>query len=502
METNIILCSDGTGNTTIKDRGTNVFKLFEAINTHHSTPQIAIYDDGVGSGTSKVSQILGGAFGYGLSRNVRELYTSLVRNYNSGDKIYLFGFSRGAFTVRSLAGMISYMGVLDRNHCKTDAELNDYVKHAYREYRRSQRAWLERALGLFFVTPAIIFQRNIKKKKHLLKQPEFKKLFSTKLPTPEHKLIRFIGVWDTVSAVGFPVPLASWFVNTFIYRFSFSDNDLNQDVEHASQALSIDDQRKTFKPEVWNEKSDDDKNRIDQVWFAGVHANVGGGYPKQGMSLVSLIWMMHKAQDAGIKFITHDLDLYTARQNVYDKLYDSRHGINVYYRFKPRNIFKICKQHDLTPRIHSSAINRIYRGTAGYAPGNIPNGFEVDDVVKIPCNWPTANTEVEAALNKDSSLLQRVPILYGIRKFSHGLFFIATLYAIYEFCINHPEIFEKMDFSGITLKFLTYLFTEGECFFKISCVLVAMAAFYGVLIFTKNKMHSKFSAFWYSLINK
>lgn len=507
MGKNIVICSDGTGNTTIKDRGTNVFKLFEAVKTNHSsTPQVAIYDDGVGSGTSKFSQILGGAFGFGLSRNVRQLYTSLVRNYDAEakDKIFLFGFSRGAFTVRSLAGMIGYMGILDRNLCKTDSELNEYVSHAYREYRRSQRAWLETLLSWIIVDPFLYLQNKINKKEYLVNVKTFNKKFLNKPEASKNepdKLIRFIGVWDTVSAVGFPVPWVSGFFNKAIYRFSFTDNDLNQDVQQACHALSIDDQRKTFHPEVWNEFREEDKKRIEQVWFAGVHSNVGGGYPKQGMSLVSLNWMMRKARDAGVEFIDYDLQLYTARQNVNDKLYDSRHGLSVFYRFKPRDIYAMCQKHGVTARIHSSVLNRIQQGTGGYAPGNIPREFEVDDTEQILCNWPTCKEEILNALGDDTSLLNRTRDSYTIRKFAHGIFSSASVYLIYDFYSN-TSTFSDMAFADILKALLIHLFTKGDCLFGISCMLIIVIVFYFLLVYTKEKMHTTYSAFWYSLIRK
>src|SRR4026208_1700614 len=119
MNKNIIVCSDGTGNTTIKGRGTNVFKLFETIDLtgHRTDPtlraQVAFYDDGVGTQNNKLLKIAAGATGFGLARNVRQLYREVSRAYDEGDRIYLFGFSRGAFTVRSLAGMITTCGLLD-----------------------------------------------------------------------------------------------------------------------------------------------------------------------------------------------------------------------------------------------------------------------------------------------------------------------------------------------------------------------------------------------------
>ena len=149
MAKNIVICSDGTGNSTIKGRGTNVFKLFEGVdlNGHRwdpsLKPQVALYDDGVGSEDFKPLRILGGAAGYGLSKNVRQLYKELSRVYDEGDKIYLFGFSRGAFTVRSLVGMISTCGLVDPKHARSARELERLVKRAYSAYRACYRTPLQ-----------------------------------------------------------------------------------------------------------------------------------------------------------------------------------------------------------------------------------------------------------------------------------------------------------------------------------------------------------------------
>ena len=119
MSKRIIICSDGTGNTAVKGRGTNVFKLFEAVDLHshrvdpNKTPQVAIYDDGVGTQSFTPLKILAGATGWGLSRNVKHLYKELSRIYDPGDEIFMFGFSRGAFTVRTLAGFIAACGLVD-----------------------------------------------------------------------------------------------------------------------------------------------------------------------------------------------------------------------------------------------------------------------------------------------------------------------------------------------------------------------------------------------------
>jgi uncharacterized protein (DUF2235 family) len=150
MPKNIVICSDGTGNTAIKGRGTNVFKLYEAVDFdgHRTDPakirQLGFYDDGVGTGRLKPLAAFGGAFGVGLSRNVRQLYADLARVYERGDRIFLFGFSRGAFTVRSLSGFIAACGIVDRQHpdCTSDDELRHRVYQAYKAYRDRYRTWL------------------------------------------------------------------------------------------------------------------------------------------------------------------------------------------------------------------------------------------------------------------------------------------------------------------------------------------------------------------------
>src|SRR6266508_3819210 len=142
MPKNIILCSDGTGNTAIKGRGTNVFKLFEALDltsyrgNPDRDPQVAFYDDGVGTQDFKPLKIFAGMTGYGLSRNVKQLYKELVRVYDPGDRIFLFGFSRGAFTVRTLTGLIARCGVLDRRKLLSKKSLDSAVEDAYKVYRR------------------------------------------------------------------------------------------------------------------------------------------------------------------------------------------------------------------------------------------------------------------------------------------------------------------------------------------------------------------------------
>jgi uncharacterized protein (DUF2235 family) len=121
MPKNIILLSDGTGNSAGKLFKTNVWRAYQALSLH-SGSQIAYYDDGVGTSEFKPFQWVGSIFGFGLARNVKRLYAYLCRNYEPGDRIYGFGFSRGAFTIRMLVGLICTEGIVDRSQCRNDDE--------------------------------------------------------------------------------------------------------------------------------------------------------------------------------------------------------------------------------------------------------------------------------------------------------------------------------------------------------------------------------------------
>jgi uncharacterized protein (DUF2235 family) len=354
---NIVVCSDGTGNRDIQGRGTNVFKLFEAVdlNGHRTNPmlppQIALYDDGVGTQDFRPLKIFGGATGFGLSRNVRQLYREIARIYDEGDRIFLFGFSRGAFTVRTLAGFIGTCGLVDATRARSAAELEATVRRGYRIYRQRYRTWLTRKL---FGPPTM---RALE---------EFKEAWCR----PGQPKIRFMGVWDTVDAVGLPFHFSE-VINFAIYRFKFPDPFLGMHVEHACQAFSLDDARAEFAPVPWRPRDAADVDRIEQVWFSGSHSNVGGGYPKQGMSLVTLDWMLERATRHGLRVLRGDLDFYQEHANVDDKLYDSRAGLGIFYRWKPRDMAKICADAKMPPVLHLSALERVAHGTDDYAPGNL-----------------------------------------------------------------------------------------------------------------------------------
>jgi uncharacterized protein (DUF2235 family) len=377
MPKNIVICADGTGNTTIKGRGTNVFKLYEAVdeNGHELDPslpqQAAIYHDGVGTESLKWIRFVTGATGWGLSRNVKQLYGELARVYDPGDRIFLFGFSRGAFTVRTLAGLIVTCGILNPDKYSTNVAFHRAIDEAYTAYRCKYQTLVSKWLhGVRTVHSA-----------------ELRKRFSENIPgftDPTQHVIEFIGVWDTVDAVGVPFRIADM-INSVFYAFKFPDLALSPHVGHACHALALDEQRQSFTPVLWHEGNSERPERIQQVWFAGVHSNVGGGYPRQGLSFVSLDWMMTEAERHGLRFLPAVRYAFRVGADVHDRLYDSRSGLGVLYRWAPRDVLAICRAHGIDPKVHHTVYDRIARNTSGYAPGSLP--FQSDVVSPHAPPW-------------------------------------------------------------------------------------------------------------------
>jgi len=266
----LIVCADGTWNDEDRTR-TNVAKLHRALQTWHveGVDQWVCYVSGVG--TSFGEAIRGGAFGYGLSRNIRQAYYFLLDNYEPGAQLYFFGFSRGAYTVRSLAGFIRNSGLLRPEH-------RDLVAKAFDLYRA----------------------RSKKSTPRKEEATQFREKYSYE---PD---IEFIGVWDTVGSLGIPtgkLKLLSLLFHLFRYDWRFHDPQLSTKVKHAYHALSIHERRGTFVPTLWEKQPDAPAEQVlEQVWFPGVHCDVGGGYNAAGLSDEALDWMIRKAEACGLSF--------------------------------------------------------------------------------------------------------------------------------------------------------------------------------------------------------
>jgi len=258
MSKRIIFCADGTWNDAATN--TNVYKIFKAMS--FSAEQYQIYDDGVGSDGNTLLRLLGGAFGEGLDQKIRDGYTRISHLYEKGDSIFIFGFSRGAYIARSLAGMIANCGVPTQN---VDDNLTTLAFDAYREHDMSKRQ-------------PMLAQLN---QRYAMADPG----------------ITMVGVWDTVGALGIP----AIFGGIDLVRYSFLDTQLHPCIKNAYHAVSIDERRRSFPATLWTGQPGAGQT-VEQVYFAGVHCDVGGGYSETGLSDITLGWMMSKAKALGVDF--------------------------------------------------------------------------------------------------------------------------------------------------------------------------------------------------------
>jgi uncharacterized protein (DUF2235 family) len=270
MAKRLVICCDGTWNRPDQlDDGaaapTNVskFALAVARQDGDGTTQLVHYQRGVG--TRRFERIRGGAFGLGLSRNVRECYRFLVECYEPGDELYFLGFSRGAFTARSTVGLVRNSGILRPQYLSR-------IKEAYGLYRARRGEAHPRG------NEAALFRR-------MYSHPEAR--------------IHFVGVWDTVGSLGIPIDGVRW---PLMNLWSFHDTELSSRVLHAYQAVAIDERRGSFKPTLWKRQEHAAGQTLEQVWFAGVHSDVGGGYSDPALAEIPLLWMVDRAGAAGLAF--------------------------------------------------------------------------------------------------------------------------------------------------------------------------------------------------------
>lgn len=264
----LVICCDGTWNSAdqvTKDGQpcvTNVLKIAVRVAKRDgSIPQIVYYDQGVGTG-NVVDKFTGGALGKGLEANIHDAYRFLVANYEAGDEVYVFGFSRGAFTARSITGMIRKCGILKREHAD--------------RYRKT--------LDLYHSD-------------FLADDPQIVKFRTEHSLTGKDVIpIKFIGVWDTVGALGIPVRGLAALQKD---KYQFHDTELSGSVRHAYHALAIDERRGPFRPTLWDYMPKPDQ-KVEQVWFSGVHSDIGGGYEDPSLSDIALQWMLDKAKGADL----------------------------------------------------------------------------------------------------------------------------------------------------------------------------------------------------------
>ncbi|MBY8861649.1 DUF2235 domain-containing protein [Nocardia sp. CA2R105] len=270
----LVVCCDGTWGSASNPLVSNVVKIAESLRLDitaeagGSVGQRVFYTDGPGSRGYLLDKYLGGAFGLGLDAGLSTMYWQLVLNWEPGDEIFVFGFSRGAYIARSLTGLINRIGLLT-----AEAMIDGRYPEAMRIFRQ--------------------------RKEHPddADPPEWAEFRSRYCHSPVP--VKFVGVFDTVGAMGVP-GITSW-------RYRFHDLRLSPGVHTARQALAVDERRRIYEPCLW-EVTDEAgvtqqrPDRVKQVWFEGCHTDIGGGMPDSRLSDRTLRWMVREAREQGLEF--------------------------------------------------------------------------------------------------------------------------------------------------------------------------------------------------------
>lgn len=369
----LVVCCDGTWNKPDNDNVTNVEKIARTVQSDPSATggvyQLVYYISGVGAGSYEADRLLGGAFGFGLFHNVIACYRFLAQNYEPDDEIFILGFSRGAYTARSVAGMLATVGLLTKV-----ALVEERLPEAVHLYQRTKM-------------PEGAFGESVDEFKHDHCHPA---------------KVTFLGVFDTVGALGVPgfereTP-------------RFHSVQLSDQVLCARQALAIDETRLKFVPTFWEAPLEPpdaptEDPRVKQVWFEGAHSDVGGGYAQTGLSDTSLLWMAREAHAVGLVFDADLLGTYVNSgsdpicHNPLSLMYKLDNQILGATEHLPghheesefsHGLRLLTNDRALSVRVAGSAVRHFQEG--GYAPGNVAsfadqtNGFTgiIEPVVRLP----------------------------------------------------------------------------------------------------------------------
>ncbi|NMI01831.1 phospholipase effector Tle1 domain-containing protein [Pseudonocardia acidicola] len=331
----LVVCCDGTWNTreqqtTRVPTPTNVVRLYNALDDVDGDghEQVRYYHPGVGTDGSWIDRLVAGGLGVGLSHNIMSAYHWLAVHYRPGDRISVFGFSRGAYTVRSLAGMIATCGLLDL----ADADPAEAWRRVDRAYDVGYRPPTDRRAG-----------RGWAGRWPFHHGPEG-------APVAVH----LVGVWDTVGALGIPDTVGLIAVLNRDLRHRFHDTTLSRSIRCGRHAVAMDETRGPFTPTLWTDPQPGQD--VAQVWFPGDHSDVGGGHPQSGLSDGALRWMIEEAgKSAGLAFRPTAVD--QIAPDYLDVLHDSCTGIYRQLSPQPRAVPVVAR--DRSPGVmHSSAFDR------------------------------------------------------------------------------------------------------------------------------------------------
>ncbi len=291
----IVFCFDGTWNKIDSVYPTNVTRIAQSVSPRDDAgvAQVVHYDEGVGTTVS--DRFMGGVFGHGLGQNIVEAYHFLVLNYEPGDELFVFGFSRGAYTARSFVGLIRNCGIISRR------SLHD-IRNAIELYMNRDRDSSPDAEAArdfrFKYCPTLCCPGDTDWR--IKTDTTWKQERATELG------VKYLGVWDTVGALGVPghLKLLSRIAN---HKYGFHDTSLSRIVGRAQHAVSADERRKSFEPALWSNLTDlnaghEASPRYEQLIFPGTHSGVGGGGPVRGLSDISLEWIFQGARQEGLAF--------------------------------------------------------------------------------------------------------------------------------------------------------------------------------------------------------
>lgn len=380
----LVVCCDGTWMTSRQLSVTNVKRLFDALTDRDASKheQLRHYQPGVGTEGDALARLKAGAVGADLDGKIIGCYQWLTAHYRKGDRIALFGFSRGAYTARSLAGMIAKCGLIDTARLDA-AESGRQIERIYRQRYQfgppDDRRWREKLR--FGYDPDDVDE----------------------IP------IEFIGVWDTVGALGIPEHL-SWLdpLNPAA-AYTFHDVKLNPHVPHARHAVAMDERRRPFTPALWRELATGQD--VQQVWFPGGHTDVGGGNPERGLSDGALQWMIDQAREAvGLGF--HETTLRQIRPDPVDILHNDVSGVasdvqlllgdadgslsQLVWDVRPRAI-PLIDQHQSQKCFHESVFERqrnVPISSGAYRPSRALRGGESVDDVEVLAAEPWNETGI------------------------------------------------------------------------------------------------------------
>jgi uncharacterized protein (DUF2235 family) len=386
----IIVYADGTWNTPANEEEgkvapTNVYKLFESTLDNYTdkngkkVEQLKYYTEGVGTSPGS-DKYLGGLLGWGINENVIEVYRFIVDHYEPGDEIFLFGFSRGAYTVRSVAGLIRNCGIL--------------------KYQYHQK--IERAFE--------IYRSRKPKDKPDSPQPKF---FKNSFCHPEgESAIKFLGVWDTVGSLGVPFRLLS-----FGKRHRFHDVELGRHIANAYHAVSIDDRRVFFRPSLWVKDKKHTHQKLEQVWFNGCHSDVGGGYPDYYASVLPMLYLQCRAEHHGLAF-KNKPTAEECEKSVFATTHDPKTA-KIYYRVLPDYFRSIDNNRNFKLNILQKAglffLKLIIKDT--YAKGKTKKDFESCEYLheSVPLRYAKNKNELPENLHNVFDHLVKQNRVIGLR---------------------------------------------------------------------------------------